>query len=54
MPRRGLRIELIPHELHIVLICVSGVILAMHVGVEPTVAIPAGLLLSVEKRVRRI
>lgn len=54
VPRRGLCIDLIPRELHIVLICASGAMQAVQVGVEVLVAILACFLLSVRVRVRRI
>ncbi|NEC34392.1 hypothetical protein [Streptomyces rubrogriseus] len=54
MPRRGLRIDLIPRELHIVLICVSGAMLAVQADVTSSVAVLVGFLLSVRVRICRI
>lgn len=54
VPRRGLRIDLVPRELHIVLICVSGAMLAVQADVASPVAVLVGFLLSVRVRIRRI
>ncbi|MEU5223187.1 hypothetical protein AB0G55_11055 [Streptomyces toyocaensis] len=54
VPRRGLRIDLIPRELHIVLICAGGAMLAVQANVTLPVAVLMGFLLSVRVRIRRI
>ncbi|MFD9234763.1 hypothetical protein ACFWB3_05690 [[Kitasatospora] papulosa] len=54
VPRRGLRIDLIPRELPLVLIGLGGAALAVRVGVEPVVVVSLAFLVSVRVRLRSI
>ncbi|MFF5981200.1 hypothetical protein ACFY78_20355 [Streptomyces olindensis] len=54
VPRKGLRIELIPREPDIIGLGVGGTLLALAEGGAPIIAIPAGFLLSFRVRVSRI
>ncbi|MEV5353417.1 hypothetical protein [Streptomyces sp. NPDC052693] len=54
MPRKGLRIELIPREPDVIGLGAGGALLALAEGGAPILAIPAGFLLSFRVRVSRI
>ncbi len=54
IPRHGLRIDLIPRELPLVLVGVCGAALAMQVGAETMAVVPLAVLVSVRVRLRRI
>jgi hypothetical protein len=54
VPRHGLRIDLIPRELPLVLIGIGGAALAMQVGAETIAVAPLAFLVSVRVRLRRI
>ncbi|MFB7248152.1 hypothetical protein ACFCYX_37520 [Streptomyces populi] len=54
VPRRGLRIDLIPRELPLGLIGLGGAALAVRVGAEPAAALPLAFLVSVRVRLHRI
>lgn len=54
VPRRGLRIDLVPRELPLGLIGLGGSTLAMWVGAEPVAVLPLAFLVSVRVRLHRI
>ncbi|MFD7458950.1 MULTISPECIES: hypothetical protein [unclassified Streptomyces] len=54
VPRPGLRIDLIPRELPLVLIGFGGAALAIWVGAETVAVVPPAFLVSVRVRLRRI
>jgi hypothetical protein len=54
VPRHGLRIDLIPRELPLVLIGFGGATLAMWVGADTVAVVPLAFLVSVRVRLRRI
>ena len=54
VPRRGLRIDLIPRELPLGLIGLGGAALALWVGAEPVAVLPLVFLVSVRVRLHRI
>ncbi|MFF3060951.1 hypothetical protein [Streptomyces sp. NPDC057909] len=54
VPRRGLRIDLIPRELPLVLVGLGGATLAVWVGAEPVAVLPLAFLVSVRVGLHRI
>ncbi|MBL1081805.1 hypothetical protein JK359_07385 [Streptomyces actinomycinicus] len=54
VPRPGLRIDLVPRELHLGIIGIAGATLAMRVGADLLTVLPPAFLVSVRVRVRRI
>ncbi|SOD76486.1 hypothetical protein SAMN06272781_4333 [Streptomyces sp. 1222.2] len=54
VPRPGLRIDLIPRELHLGIIGAAGAALALWVGAELVAVLPPAFLVSIRVRVRRI
>ncbi|MET7735726.1 hypothetical protein ABZT02_30820 [Streptomyces sp. NPDC005402] len=54
VPRPGLRIDLIPRELPLILIGFGGATLAIWVGAETVGVVPLAFLVSVRVRIRRI
>ncbi|MEC4015643.1 hypothetical protein [Streptomyces sp. H27-D2] len=54
VPRPGLRIDLLPRELHVGIIGVGGATLALWVGAELLAVLPLAFLVSVRVRIRRI
>ncbi|MFF4759606.1 hypothetical protein [Streptomyces sp. NPDC001292] len=54
LPRRGLRLDLIPRELHLSVVGFGGSALAMWVGAEPLAVFPLAFLVAVRVRIRRI
>ncbi|WP_328866031.1 hypothetical protein [Streptomyces sp. NBC_00304] len=54
VPRPGLRIDLLPRELHVGIIGVAGATLATWVGADLLTVLPSAFLVSVRVRIRRI
>ncbi|MFF5372052.1 hypothetical protein [Streptomyces sp. NPDC013187] len=54
VPRPGLRIDLVPRELPLVLIGFGGATLAIWVGAETVAVVPLAFLVSVRMTLRRI
>jgi hypothetical protein len=54
VPRRGLRLDLIPRELHLGIIGAGGAALATWVGAEPLAVIPLAFLVTVRVSIRLI
>ena len=54
VPRRGLRIDLIPRELPLGLVGLGGTALALWVGAEPVAVLPLAFLVSVRLTLHRI
>ncbi|MER5676819.1 MULTISPECIES: hypothetical protein [Streptomyces] len=54
VPRRGLRIDLIPRELPLILVGLGGATLAVWVGAEPLAVLPFAFWVSVWVGLRSI
>ncbi|WP_432035590.1 hypothetical protein [Streptomyces cucumeris] len=54
VPRRGLRLDLIPRELHLGIVGVGGAMLAVSIGTEPLAVVPLAFLVAVRVRIHRI
>ena len=54
VPRRGLRLDLIPREPHLAVVSVGGAALALWVHAQPLAVLPLAFLVTVRGRIRRI
>ncbi|MEV6618538.1 hypothetical protein AB0N31_32695 [Streptomyces sp. NPDC051051] len=54
VPRRGLRLDLIPREPHTAVVGIGGAALAFWVHAQAFVVLPLAFLVTVRVRIRRI